>query len=163
MKLSVRLTVVATLVLTVAAIALLAQKPAKSPSTSNAKLIARGKYLVTQVGMCQDCHSPRNEKGDFVEEQWLGGSPLFMKPTVPIPNWTDQAPRIAGLPGFKDEDIIKFLTSGEPPNGIPARPPMPPYRFTREDATAVTAYLRSLGTQTASARTKEAAGGEKKE
>ncbi len=163
MKSSLRLAAVATLILTVAAITLFAQKPAKSPSTSKAKLIARGKYLVTQVGMCQDCHSPRNEKGDFVEEQWLGGSPLFMKPTVPIPNWTDQAPRIAGLPGFKDEEIIKFLSTGESPNGIPARPPMPPYRFSREDATAVTAYLRSLGTQTASAGTKESETGEKKE
>jgi hypothetical protein len=29
-------------------------------------------------------------------------------------------------------------------NDLPARPPMPQYRLTREEATAVVAYLRSL-------------------
>jgi len=44
------------------------------------KLIARGKYLVERVAMCQDCHSPRNERGEFDTSRWLGGSMLAFKP-----------------------------------------------------------------------------------
>jgi len=29
--------------------------------------IEHGKYLVERVGMCGDCHSPRNERGEFVK------------------------------------------------------------------------------------------------
>lgn len=165
MKLSRRFAVVALLVLTVAVLTLSAQKSAKSAlsskATSNPKLIARGKYLVEEAGQCQDCHSPRNEKGDYVKQQWLGGSPVMFKPTVPIPVWAEQAPRIAGLPGFTDEEVIKILTTGVTPSGMPPRPPMPSYRFSREDATAITAYLRSLNTETTSAQNKQA--GEKKQ
>ena len=49
-----------------------AQK-AKSRGNS-AALIARGKYLVSGVGMCADCHSTRNEKGEISEAQWLQGA-----------------------------------------------------------------------------------------
>src|SRR5512133_3559076 len=123
MKLSSRFAVVALLVMTVAAITLFAQKPAKSASSSNCKVLARGKYLVEEAGQCQDCHSPRNEKGGYVKEQWLGGSPLPFKPSIEIPGWIEQAPRIAGLPGFTDEDVIKILTTGVTPSGMPTRPP----------------------------------------
>jgi hypothetical protein len=29
-------------------------------------------------------------------------------------------------------------------NGLPARPPMPQYRYSRQDAEAIVAYLKSL-------------------
>jgi len=32
-------------------------------------------------------------------------------------------------------------------NGLPGKPPMPQYRFNREDATAIVAYLKSLETK----------------
>src|SRR5512133_3035691 len=112
MKLCFRSALVALLVMTVTAITLSAQKPGKPASSGNsAKLIQRGKYLVEEDGQCQDCHSPRNEKGEYVKEQWLGGSPLPFKPTIEIPGWVDQSPRIAGLPGFTDEEVIKILTT----------------------------------------------------
>ncbi len=106
--------------------------------------IARGKYLVENVGMCADCHSPRNQNGEFVKEQWLGGSPLFFKPTVPIPNWMEVAPAIAGLPGWSEKDAITLLSTGKSLNGRVLNPPMPPVRFSQADATAVVAYLKSL-------------------
>jgi len=33
-----------------------------APPTPAAK-VERGKYLVENVGMCGDCHTPRNERG----------------------------------------------------------------------------------------------------
>ena len=107
--------------------------------------IEHGKYLVTQVGICQDCHTPRNEKGEFIKQQWLGGAPILFKPTVAMPAWADKSPRIAGLPGWDRDGAIKFFMTGETPDGFPVRPPMPEFRFNRRDAEAVVAYLLSLG------------------
>ena len=107
--------------------------------------IQRGKYLVERVAMCGDCHTPHNEKGEPIQEKWLQGSPLPFKPAVPIPVWADKTPKIAGLPGWEDKNAIRFLMTGLAYNDLPARPPMPQYRFTREEATAVVVYLRSLG------------------
>jgi hypothetical protein len=74
----------------------------------------------------------------------LRGSLLFFKPTVPVPNWSDKAPNIARLPGREEEDAIKFFTTGLAYNDLPARPPMPQFRYSQEDAAAIVAYLRSL-------------------
>jgi mono/diheme cytochrome c family protein len=118
---------------------------AQSDQTANQKgLVTRGKYLVERVGICVDCHTPRNERGQFVRARWLEGSPLFFKPIVPIPNWTNVALPIAGLPGWTEADAIKFFTTGIAPGGKTARPPMPAFRLTERDAAAVAAYLKSL-------------------
>jgi hypothetical protein len=61
---------------------------------------------------------------------------------VPMP-WADKSPDIAGLPGWTDEQAITFFMTGKL-NGAAPRPPMPAFRFNKEDARAVTAYLRSL-------------------
>lgn len=114
-------------------------------ATSEPDRIERGRYLVHGVGLCIDCHSPRNEKGEFLVEKHLTGSPVGAQPTVPMP-WAPYAPRIAGLPaGFTFDETVHFLMTGERPQGRPAPlPPMPPYRMDRRDAEAVATYLRSL-------------------
>jgi len=46
---------------------------AQSNQTANEKRqLTRGKYLVERVGMCADCHSPGNERGEFIRARWLG-------------------------------------------------------------------------------------------
>ncbi len=117
---------------------------AGEPPSKSAQ-IARGKYLVTQVAMCTDCHSPRDQKGQFVMERWLQGAPLDFKATVSMPKWAEVAPPLAGLPGWSDAEAITLLTTGKDQKGELPDPPMPAYRMTKEDATAVVAYLRSLG------------------
>ncbi|HLW84784.1 MAG TPA: c-type cytochrome [Candidatus Sulfotelmatobacter sp.] len=106
--------------------------------------IARGKYLVNNVGLCGDCHTPTNEKGEPVKEQWLQGATLGFKPTEPVPGWADKAPNIAGLPGWDKDAAIKFMMTGIAHNGLPSHPPMPQYRFNLQDAQAIVAYLKSL-------------------
>ena len=115
----------------------------KSHTSSGAK-VARGKYLVESIGMCGDCHTPRNEKGEFVKEQWLQGTTLNFKPTVPMPVWADKSVNIAGLPGWEKDAAIRFFMTGIASNGLPPRPPMPQYRYNQRDAEAVVAYLQSL-------------------
>jgi len=106
--------------------------------------IAHGEYLVKGVAGCSDCHTPMNEKGEPIQEKWLQGTKLFFGPTVPIPNWADTSPNIAGLEGWDHEKAIQFLMTGLAPNGQPARPPMPQYHMNRADAEAVVGYLESL-------------------
>jgi mono/diheme cytochrome c family protein len=105
--------------------------------------IARGKYLVEQAGQCQDCHTPRNEKGEFVKEQWLMGGALPFKPVAPMP-WMAAAPPIAGLPTLTREQAVHFLMTGERPGKPQVTPPMPEYRFDKADAEAIAAFLKSL-------------------
>ena len=116
----------------------------KTTHAASAAAIARGKYLVENVGLCGDCHTPRNEKGEPIPEQWLKGSALGFQPIAPVPVWADKAPDIAGLPGWEKTTAIKFLMTGVGKNELPPRPPMPRYRFNVQDAQAIVAYLNSL-------------------
>jgi len=117
---------------------------AQNKTASSAATLARGKYLVEQIGMCGDCHTPHNEKGEPIKEQWLKGTVLPFKTLVPMP-WADKSVNVAGLPGWETDAAVKFFMTGIAYNGLPARPPMPQYRYTQKDAQAVVAYLQSLG------------------
>jgi mono/diheme cytochrome c family protein len=105
--------------------------------------IQRGKYLVENVAMCADCHTPRDDKGQFDRTQWLQGNVLDFKPDHKMPFAAVAVP-IAGLPGFNDEKAVKFLETGIDLTGKPAMWPMPQFRLNHDDAVAVVAYLRSL-------------------
>jgi mono/diheme cytochrome c family protein len=113
-----------------------------NPTANSATDAERGRYLVEKVGLCSDCHSPRDEKGQFVADRWLKGSPIPFQPTIPMP-WAATSPQIAGLPNLTDEQAVHFLCTGELPGGRQLRAPMPSYRFSPEDARDVVAYLRA--------------------
>lgn len=117
--------------------------PALSAEQAKNPQLVRGRYLVEHVGLCADCHSPRNEKGQFLADSWLKGGLLPLKPIVPMP-FTAVAPPIAGLPTMNEAQARVFLTTGKRADGSQALPPMPPYRFSPEDADAVIAYLRTV-------------------
>ena len=118
----------------------------KPPLATDSALVKRGEYMVNNVVLCIDCHSPRNNRGEFIPEKHLTGSVLGFAPSVPMPAWAAAAPSIAGMPdGWTEEQTVHFLMSGERPNNLPPpRPPMPPYRLSQADAESVVAYLHSL-------------------
>ncbi len=132
------------IVLTGILLALVAVAWGCAASDPQARKLARGKYLVENVGMCSDCHTPRNQKGELDLAHSLQGSQLGFAPTVPMPAWANAAPMIAGLPGLSEPDAAKFLETGVLPGGRQPRPPMPPFRFSHDDAEAVATYLKSL-------------------
>lgn len=117
----------------------------QAQSAERSALIARGYYLATSIGLCTDCHTPRNERGEFVAGMLLKGAPIGFAPTVPLPAWGAAAPAIAGLPTMTEAEAVKFLRTGLKPDGTRPRPPMPEYRLNEADATALAAYLKSLG------------------
>jgi mono/diheme cytochrome c family protein len=132
--------------LTVAAAALfLVATGAHAQNSDRSALLARGYYLATGIGLCTDCHSPRNEKGEFVPGLHLKGSAVAFTPTVPMPAWAPVAPAIAGLPTMTEAEAVMFLRTGLKPDGTRLRPPMPEYRLSEADAVALVAYLKSLG------------------
>jgi mono/diheme cytochrome c family protein len=104
-----------------------------------------GRYLVADVAGCADCHTPRLPNGEPDRGRWLQGAPLGFAPTVPVPAWVPVAPPIAGLPaGYTEAQFVSFLETGITPAGKMASPPMPPYRFSHEDALAVATYIKGL-------------------
>jgi Cytochrome c len=107
-------------------------------------LIERGKYIVESVAMCERCHTQRDEHGNPDRMHWLQGGPVQLRPTYSAPSWALREPRIAGSPPGTDAEFITLLTTGISRTGRPPDPPMPSFRMTREDATAVLAYLKSL-------------------
>jgi hypothetical protein len=138
----VKAKIFAFLVVVLGLLSILAADSKTRTASASAKL-DRGKYLVENIGMCGDCHTAHNEKGEPIKEQWLKGTELPFKPTVPMP-WADKSVNIAGLPGWEHDAAVKFFMTGIAYNGLPARPPMPQYRYSRQDAEAIVAYLKSL-------------------
>lgn len=112
-------------------------QPAPSP-------LERGKYLVENVGMCGDCHTPRDAHGEPIAARQLKGAPLGFGPLHQMPFATAAPPIAGGPPGWTLAQLVHFLETGERPGLKPPRPPMPAYRFSPADAEAVATYLRSL-------------------
>jgi mono/diheme cytochrome c family protein len=113
-------------------------------SNSTASDVARGKYLVENVAMCGECHTPRTSDGNLDHARWLQGAPIAWLSPTHDPNWPLSAPRIGGTPPANDADMIKLLTTGVWTTGNHLRLPMPQFRMDRADAEAVVAYLKSL-------------------
>lgn len=112
-----------------------------------AQLVERGRYLVTSVAGCNDCHTPPTPHGPDMTHS-LQGAPLGFE-LVPalqgLVPWAAIAPPIAGGPAdMNDEQFEHFLQTGEKPDGSRPRPPMPSYRMNAEDAHAVVAYIKTV-------------------
>ncbi len=110
--------------------------------------IERGKYLATEIGKCQDCHTPMSAAGEPDTSKWMKGADLGIQPVKEIKGWHTKAPDITGasrlFERWGDDGMIKFLSTGKNPRGGKADPPMPTYTMKQEDAEAVVAYLKSL-------------------
>lgn len=91
---------------------------------SRAKLVERGEYLVERASMCVNCHTPHDKNGKPDRTRRLEGAPL--PGAANDSNLALLAPPIAGLPGWKEEDAIKFLQTVQRPDGSQDRPPKPP-------------------------------------
>jgi mono/diheme cytochrome c family protein len=114
------------------------------PAMLHAQEVGRGRYLVENIGMCSDCHTPRGPHGDLLAGKALQGAPIGFSPKAPMP-WGTYAPAIAGLPAhWTEEQTVAFLQTGRRPDGSFPRPPMPGYRLSEEDARALAGYLKTL-------------------
>jgi mono/diheme cytochrome c family protein len=115
------------------------QKPAASQGD-----VERGKYLVDDVAMCSECHTPRDSNGNTDNSRYLQGAPIWITPVHPNTDWANRAPALAGFLGFTDAQGEDILEKGIGPNGLEIQPPMHIYHMNQADAKAIIAYLRSL-------------------
>jgi mono/diheme cytochrome c family protein len=122
-----------------------AQKtPPAAAAPAQPGAIERGKYLVENVAMCQECHTPRDGNGNLDESRRLQGAAIWIVPVHRTSNWANRAPALAGFEEFTEEQGEQILEKGIGPNGLQIQPPMHIYHMTHADAQAVIAYLRSL-------------------
>lgn len=120
-----------------------AQPMGKSEHRDASQNSDRGKYIVEDIAICGQCHTPRDSDGAPDRSRWLEGAPVWLKSAEPVENWPLQAPRIAGaLPGT-DAEMVTLLTTGIWRGGY-LRPPMPQFRMSQQDAAAVVAYLKAV-------------------
>jgi hypothetical protein len=106
--------------------------------------VDRGRYLVEDVAMCEECHTPRDANGNLDESRRLQGAQIWIMPVHANPNWAMNAPALAGFGGYSDDQGAAVLEKGEGPNGETIRQPMHIYHMNHADAQAIIAYLRSL-------------------
>ncbi|HEY4709752.1 MAG TPA: hypothetical protein VIH46_06255 [Candidatus Acidoferrales bacterium] len=106
--------------------------------------VERGRYLVENVAMCEECHTPRDSAGNLDESRRLQGAQIWIMPVHANPNWANNAPALAGFGGYSDDQGEAVLEKGVGPNGESIRQPMHIYHMNHADAQAIIAYLRSL-------------------
>ena len=115
--------------------------------------LERGRYLVTTIMACGNCHTPRDADGRPIAGKELsGGGVGFDVP--PYAGWTANITpdKDTGIGTWTDDEIKRAITHGERPNrgpnaGKPLGPMMAANFFKAllpRDLDAVVAYLRSV-------------------
>jgi mono/diheme cytochrome c family protein len=110
--------------------------------------VARGKYLAA-FGGCNDCHTPGYFFGKPDKTHYLAGSEVgFEVPGLGVfhgPNLTPD--KETGLGSWSADQIVTAMQTGVRPDGRILAPIMP-WRalaeLTKEDATAIALYLKSI-------------------
>jgi mono/diheme cytochrome c family protein len=107
----------------------------------------RGAYLVSVLGHCGECHSPRGALGAMRRDRQLSGNRAGPD-GKPVPNITPHAKR--GIGAWSARDIATYLEIGMDPEGDFAGGAMSEViehttgRLTADDRAAIAAYLRTL-------------------
>ena len=115
--------------------------------------LERGRYLVTAVMACGNCHTPKDAEGRAIAGKELAGGGVSFE----IPPFSGTAANITpdrdtGIGAWSDEEIKRAITHGERPNrgplaGKPLAVMMAANFFKAllpSDLDAIVAYLRSV-------------------
>lgn len=107
----------------------------------------RGAYLVEGALHCAQCHTPKDNFGNFKWSQWMGGAKLYGEKKS-APNITSDTE--AGVGQWTQEEWETFLTEGTNPDGNEVTGVMKMIvehqtaKLTPEDRKAVINYLMAL-------------------
>jgi len=107
--------------------------------------LARGAYMVNNLGHCSECHTPRNAFFGLKNDQHLQGETMA---GWLAPNLTPDP--VTGLGTWSTQDIVDYLGNGQADNVVQAAGPMADFvkhstsHLTDEDLTAMARYLQAL-------------------
>ncbi len=119
------------------------------PAPPKTDKLAYGRYIVTALAHCFECHSGPDAHGvpDFEHKLGAGGFLITLAPGATVRTANITSDPETGLGKWSDADIKKALTQGVRPDGRHLSPPMP-YPFfksmTNSDLDAVVAFLRTV-------------------
>src|SRR5579864_5867920 len=128
-----------------AAISVVAMSAASSVAAETP--VERGKYLMSSIVACGNCHTPKGPNGKAIAGKELsGGNPIVSPVFQAIPgNITPD--KETGIGNWTDDQIVDAIRNGKRPNGTIIGPPMPIafYRgMSDSDVRAIVAYLRTV-------------------
>jgi mono/diheme cytochrome c family protein len=109
--------------------------------------IERGKYLVNTIMTCQNCHTPKGERGAPVFERDLSSGLSWDEPPFKVTASNITQDKETGIGAWSDADIRRALQKGERPNGVHLAAIMPADFYeilTPGDLNAIVAYLRTV-------------------
>lgn len=107
---------------------------------------ARGRYLMTGVTACTDCHTPIDaETGAPVMDQYLAGSQPYIGPWGTVYGGNITPDEETGIGGWTDEELERVIRHGVRPDGrIAVLMPWVEYaHLTDQDVAAIIHYLRN--------------------
>jgi mono/diheme cytochrome c family protein len=109
--------------------------------------LERGRYLMSSLAACGNCHTPRGPDGaPQMDRELSGGPPVKDAPFTAYPaNITPDLE--TGIGRWTDAQLKRAIREGKRPDGSLIGPPMP-FGFYRnmsdEDLAAIVAYLRQV-------------------
>ncbi|MEI9432161.1 c-type cytochrome [Mesorhizobium sp. Cs1299R1N3] len=115
------------------------------PDRSRTAAWNRGAYLVEVLGHCGACHTPRNTTFGMDDNRKLAGGSAGIWQAFNI-----TSDKIAGVGGWSDEELFRFLKTGAMPGKAYASGPMAEtvmnslQHLSDDDIHAMVAYLRDV-------------------
>src|SRR3954468_7422178 len=109
--------------------------------------VERGKYLVNTIMTCQNCHTPKGERGAPIFERDLSSGLSWDEPPFKVTASNITQDKETGIGSWSDANIKKALQKGERPNGVRLAAIMPSDFYeilTPGDLNAIVAYLRTV-------------------
>jgi mono/diheme cytochrome c family protein len=116
-----------------------------TPDTSKSPEWNRGAYLVEALAHCGECHTPRNLGFALDNRKKFAGAV-----TAGWRAFNISSDKSTGIGGWKDEDLVAYLSAGHAPGHGAASGPMGEAvdhslsQLTPEDIHAIAVYLRSV-------------------
>src|SRR5881227_3070178 len=109
--------------------------------------VERGKYLVNTIMTCQNCHTPKGERGAPIYERDLSSGLEFDEPPFKVTASNITQDKDTGIGNWTDAQIKTALRKGQRPNGVQLAAIMPSDFYeilTENDLSAIVAYLRTV-------------------
>ena len=109
--------------------------------------LERGKYLMTSIVACGNCHTPKGPNGKAIAGKELSGGDPINSPVFHAMPANITPDKETGIGKWTDAQIIDAIRNGKRPDGTIIGPPMA-IAFYRDmsdtDVKAIVAYLRSV-------------------